>query len=139
MIGYRTNKYYKKHLSNKDESGIQSTIFVWQGSSVGQSMRFIPAGSGVQFPPLLPIQNDYVHYQLYLLNQMSQLRMIVSFIYITLNFDTQRQLRGGFAILICSSPKRRINVFQIFIRNISRCLTLLTSLILRIFIKLSTR
>ncbi len=27
---------------------------LWQGSSVGQSMRFIPAVSGVQIPPLLP-------------------------------------------------------------------------------------
>ena len=27
----------------------------WQGSSGGQSARFIPALSGVQIPPLLPI------------------------------------------------------------------------------------
>ena len=32
----------------------KSTDALWQGSSVGQSMRFIPAVSGVQIPPLLP-------------------------------------------------------------------------------------
>ena len=31
-----------------------ATVILWQGSSVGQSMRFIPAVSGVQIPPLLP-------------------------------------------------------------------------------------
>ena len=32
----------------------KATVILWQGSSVGQSMRFIPAVSGVQIPPLLP-------------------------------------------------------------------------------------
>ena len=56
LPGENTEKACQRRASSVDASlrcG-KSTDVLWQGSSVGQSMRFIPAVSGVQIPPLLP-------------------------------------------------------------------------------------
>ena len=56
LPGENTEKACQRRASSVDASlrcG-KSTDALWQGSSVGQSMRFIPAVSGVQIPPLLP-------------------------------------------------------------------------------------